>query len=123
MEARSFHALPTPPIRSKKPCANKFNLDCLLMQFAGANRRWRWPFRYRGSRHESAVVQLSTLGHTTAHEQDTITNTNDSADGVFDTDYGRACSCIVVFQEETRGRCAHLQRSADLFVAGFSFDV
>jgi hypothetical protein len=24
--------------------------------------RWRWPFRYRGSRRESAVAQLSTLG-------------------------------------------------------------
>ena len=28
----------------------------------GANRRWRWPFRCRGSRRESAVVQLSALG-------------------------------------------------------------
>src|ERR1017187_5529062 len=31
------------------------------MEVAGANRRWRWPFRYRGSRRESAVVQLSAL--------------------------------------------------------------
>jgi hypothetical protein len=30
---------------------------------AEANRRWRCPFRYRGSRRESAVAQLSTLGH------------------------------------------------------------
>ena len=27
----------------------------------GANRRWRCQFRYRGSRRESAVAQLSTL--------------------------------------------------------------
>jgi hypothetical protein len=31
-------------------------------QFAGANRRLRWPFRCSGSRRESAVAQLSTLG-------------------------------------------------------------
>jgi len=37
MEARSIPALQTPPIRIKKPCANKFNLDCLLMEGAGAN--------------------------------------------------------------------------------------
>jgi hypothetical protein len=30
-------------------------------QIAGANRHWRWPFRCRGSRRESAVAQLSTL--------------------------------------------------------------
>ena len=34
---------------------------------AGANRRWRVPFRCRGSRHESAVAQLSTLGHMRTH--------------------------------------------------------
>jgi hypothetical protein len=33
------------------------------MEVAGANRRWRLPFRCRGSRRESAVAQLSTLGH------------------------------------------------------------
>src|ERR1035441_1790110 len=33
------------------------------MEVAGANRRWRWPFRCRGSRHESAVAQLFSLGH------------------------------------------------------------
>src|ERR1017187_808748 len=27
-----------------------------------SNRRWRGQFRYRGSRHESAVAQLSTFG-------------------------------------------------------------
>jgi hypothetical protein len=31
-----------------------------LPTVAGANRRRRLPFRYRGSRHESAVAQLST---------------------------------------------------------------
>jgi hypothetical protein len=33
----------------------------LVQQVAGANRRWRLQFRYRGSRHESAVAQLFTL--------------------------------------------------------------
>jgi hypothetical protein len=33
------------------------------MGSTSANRRWRWPFRCRGSRHDSAVAQLSTLGH------------------------------------------------------------
>jgi hypothetical protein len=33
-----------------------------LFNLPGANRRWRCQFRYRGSRHESAVAQLSTLG-------------------------------------------------------------
>jgi hypothetical protein len=32
------------------------------MEVAGANRRWRCPFRYRGSRRESAVAQLFSLG-------------------------------------------------------------
>jgi hypothetical protein len=27
-----------------------------------SNRRWRWQFRYRGSRRESAVAQLFSLG-------------------------------------------------------------
>jgi hypothetical protein len=31
-------------------------------QVAGANRRWRGQFRYRGSRRESAVAQLFSLG-------------------------------------------------------------
>jgi len=30
-------------------------------KITAANRRWRCQFRCRGSRHESAVVQLSTL--------------------------------------------------------------
>jgi hypothetical protein len=43
-------------------------------QVAGANRRWRWPFRYRGSRHESAAAQLSTLDGKaiTTYEHETI---------------------------------------------------
>src|ERR1035437_5962202 len=32
------------------------------MEVAGANRRWRCQIRCRGSRRESAVAQLSTLG-------------------------------------------------------------
>ena len=35
------------------------------MEVAGANRRWPFQFRLRGSRRESAVAQLSTLGHET----------------------------------------------------------
>ena len=31
------------------------------MEVAGANRRWRCQFRYRGSRRESAVAQLFSL--------------------------------------------------------------
>jgi hypothetical protein len=30
-----------------------------------SNRRWRLQFRYRGSRHESAVAQLFSLGFLT----------------------------------------------------------
>ena len=33
------------------------------MEVAGANRRWRLPFRCRGSRRESAVAQLFSLGN------------------------------------------------------------
>jgi hypothetical protein len=33
-----------------------------LFKLPGANRRWRLPFRYRGSRRESAVAQLFSLG-------------------------------------------------------------
>jgi hypothetical protein len=32
------------------------------MEVAGANRRWRCQFRYRGTRRESAVAQLFSLG-------------------------------------------------------------
>jgi hypothetical protein len=32
------------------------------MEVAGANRRWRLQFRYRGSRRKSAVAQLFSLG-------------------------------------------------------------
>ena len=34
-------------------------------QVAGANRRWRCQFRYRGSRRRSAVAQLFSLGSMT----------------------------------------------------------
>ena len=37
-------------------------LSLLPNQLAGANRRWHWQFRCRGSRRESAVVQLFSLG-------------------------------------------------------------
>ena len=33
-----------------------------VQQVAGANRRWRLQFRCRGSRRESAVAQLFSLG-------------------------------------------------------------
>src|ERR1035437_3505983 len=35
---------------------------CRVQPIMASNRRWRWPFRYRGSRRESAGAQLSTLG-------------------------------------------------------------
>jgi hypothetical protein len=38
------------------------NDDHDSQQLARANRRWLWPFRWRGSRRESGVVRLSTLG-------------------------------------------------------------
>jgi hypothetical protein len=38
-------------------------------QVAGANRRWRCQFRYRGSRRESAVAQLSALDGKCAHHK------------------------------------------------------
>jgi hypothetical protein len=37
---------------------------------AGANRRWRCQFRYRGPRCESAVAQLFSLGHEIYISQD-----------------------------------------------------
>jgi hypothetical protein len=40
-----------------------------LFNLPGANRRWRWPFRYRGSRHESAVAQLFSLGSISHHKK------------------------------------------------------
>jgi hypothetical protein len=45
------------------------------MEVAGANRRWRLQFRCRGSRHESAVAQLFSLGdieHTVKTKDDTV---------------------------------------------------
>jgi hypothetical protein len=37
--------------------------ECVFTQaLAGANRRWRCPFRCRGSRRKSAVAQLFSLG-------------------------------------------------------------
>jgi len=38
------------------------------MEVAGANRRWRLQFRYRGSRRESAVAQLFSLADIEHHE-------------------------------------------------------
>ncbi|HUZ07739.1 MAG TPA: hypothetical protein VMV89_09655, partial [Candidatus Paceibacterota bacterium] len=48
-------------------CHRQVNMNFFIMlsmvstgQFAGTpNRRWRWQFRYRGSRRKSAVAQLS----------------------------------------------------------------
>jgi len=37
---------------------------------AGAKRRRRLPFGYRGSRHESAVAQLSTFGNNRTRPMD-----------------------------------------------------
>src|SRR5208283_175241 len=43
------------------------------MEVAGANRRWRCQFRYRGSRRESAVAQLFSLGVFTFMKNRTLT--------------------------------------------------
>ncbi len=43
------------------------------MEVAGANRRWRLPFRCRGSRRESAVAQLFSLGSMTLHRSFRLT--------------------------------------------------
>jgi hypothetical protein len=40
-----------------------------LFKLPGANRRWRWPFRCRGSRRESAVAQLFSLGRVSVCQQ------------------------------------------------------
>jgi len=67
MEVRSFPALLSAAIQIKKPCEPKFNLDCLLMEVAGANAFWRTVAvcqdRGRGSRREEGMVQLFSLGH------------------------------------------------------------
>jgi len=36
-------------------------------QIAGAKRRWRGPFRGRGSRHESAAAHHFSLGRNPTH--------------------------------------------------------
>ena len=41
---------------------DEYEKNHVAYQVAGANRRWPFQFRCRGSRHESAVAQLSTLG-------------------------------------------------------------
>ena len=57
-----------------------------------SNRRWRCQFRYRGSRHESAVAQLSTLDgtthHTTHHIYGTDTTTNTTTEQVLTHRFG-----------------------------------
>ena len=51
--------------------------DDAAQQAPGANRRWPFQFRRRGSRHESAVAQLSTLGHIrTTTNYNTMKHTN-----------------------------------------------
>jgi len=49
---------------ARRPDDNQTNQGFAEFQVAGANRRWRWPFRCRGSRRESAVAQLFSLGGT-----------------------------------------------------------
>jgi hypothetical protein len=48
---------------------------------ARANRRWRGQFRYRGSSHESAVAQLSTLGKNETDEESVFGIFRPGADG------------------------------------------
>ena len=50
------------------------------MEVAGANRRWRLPFRCRGSRHESAVAQLFSLGCISIMPRYTLNAYADGAD-------------------------------------------
>jgi hypothetical protein len=45
----------------KHCCDNDISNDPVEHQVAEANRRWRLPFRCRGSRHEPAVAQFATL--------------------------------------------------------------
>ena len=50
--------------------------ETVALQVAGANRRWRGQFRCRGSRRESAVAQLFSLGVIrTTHESTATTCT------------------------------------------------
>ena len=46
------------PASAARPKAH----DAIRCNLHSGNRRWRLPFRCRGSRREPAVAQLSTLG-------------------------------------------------------------
>jgi hypothetical protein len=46
------------------------------MEVAGANRRWRGQFRYRGSRRWSAVAQLFSLGDSEIYAPQVKTTAN-----------------------------------------------
>ncbi len=48
-----------------------------VQQVAGANRRWRGQFRYRGSRRRSAAAQLFSLGIIRMYEIETFASTSD----------------------------------------------
>src|ERR1035441_2199721 len=48
------------------------------------NRRWRWPFRCRGSRRESAVAQLFSLGSYARHMKDEQSEPPPLSERVFD---------------------------------------
>ena len=47
-------------IRELEPVLPPLPRSGSVQQVAGANRRWRCQFRYRGSRRESAVAQLTS---------------------------------------------------------------
>jgi hypothetical protein len=70
MEARSFPALPARRIPTKKPCANKFTLDCLLMEVAGAIVVGRGSFALERSgspRHSSFTAKEVNWVHGVDH--------------------------------------------------------
>src|ERR1017187_481554 len=54
-------------------CLMSDSMTLMPNQVAGANRRWRFQFRCRGSHHESAVAQLSTSRRLRAHHIMSIT--------------------------------------------------
>jgi hypothetical protein len=58
---RSFHALPTASVQNKNPCANKFTLDGLLMEVAGANADCAFVSAFAVDSF-GGVAQLATLG-------------------------------------------------------------
>jgi len=80
---------------------------CVFTQpLAGANRRWRCQFRYRGSHRESAVAQLFSLG------QRMTTRVQVSVVLVL---MAALCGCASQSKPEARSACVALFRSDSSF--------